>query len=166
MHELSTGLKFTGLFARSKIESISRFRTAGEVATPAFAPNHPVSRCGGAATEPHTFIASPKGVRHWPTYSFNARARVHSLQPVLRPSGSCSKAFRAFPFRCIAQLAGKCTNGCRRTHRSGPHEYRAFRHCRIVLEPRLNCSNPRRGETGSTRAQSAIRIGKTACSSE
>ena len=95
------------------------------------------AQSGGAATEPHTFIAPPEGVRRWPTYSFNARARVHSLQPVLRPSGFCSKAFRACPFRCIAQPAVKCINGCRKTHRSGPHEYRALPYCRVVLEPRL-----------------------------
>src|SRR6476646_6557968 len=121
--ELSTGLKFTGLFARLKIESHSRCRTAGDVATPTFVPTI-LSRaqCGGAATEPHKFIASPEGVRRWLIYSFNARTRVHSLQPVLRPSGFCSKAFRACPFRCIAQPAVKCTNGCRKTHRSTPHD--------------------------------------------
>jgi hypothetical protein len=129
-------------------------------------PSGRVRNCGSAATEPHRFIASPEGVRRWLIYSFNARGRVHSLQPVLRPNGFCSKAFRACPFRCIAPPAGKCTNGCRRTHRSGPHEYRAFRHCRVVVEPRLECGNPRSGETDSARARPAIRIGKTACSSE
>jgi len=120
------------------------------------------AQSGGAATEPYTFIASPEGVRRWPTYSFNARARAHSLQPVLRPSGFCSKASRACPFRCIAQPVVKCTNGFRRTHRSVPHEYRTFRHRRVVLEPRLKCGNPRCGETGSAQAHSAVPIRKTA----
>jgi hypothetical protein len=120
------------------------------------------AQSGGAAIEPYTFIASPEGVRRWPTYSFNARARAHSLQPVLRPSGFCSKASRACPFRCIAQPVVKCTNGFRRTHRSAPHEYRTFRHRRVVLEPRLKCGNPRCGETGGAQAHSAVPIGKTA----
>jgi hypothetical protein len=118
------------------------------------------AQSGGAATEPYTFIASPEGVRRWPTYSFNARARVHSLQPVLRPSGFCSKASRACPFQCIAQPVVKCTNGFRRTHRSAPHEYHTFRHRRVVLEPRLKCGNPRCGETGSAQAHSAVPIRK------
>src|SRR5262245_26264207 len=48
LRELSTGLKFTGLFARTKIESVSRFRTPDDVATPAFAPNHRVRAQTGA----------------------------------------------------------------------------------------------------------------------
>ena len=121
------------------------------------------AQSGGAATEPPTFIAPPEGVRRWPTYSFNARARVHSLQPVLRPSGFCSQAFRACPFPCIAQPAVKCINGCRRTHRSGPHEYRALPYCRVVLEPRLKVrqhavrrNSRRAGALGSSNTETAL----------
>ena len=49
------------------------------------------ARNAEARDEPHKFIASPEGVRRWLIYSFNARARVHSLQPVLRPVGSVQK---------------------------------------------------------------------------
>src|ERR1700676_1470343 len=58
-----------------------------------------------------TSIIDHRGDWHWLTFSFSVRVPALRFQPASRPSGFCSRAFRASPCRYVARRAAKFTNG-------------------------------------------------------
>jgi hypothetical protein len=84
------------------------------------------------------------GTRHWLTFSFSVRAQALRFRPASRPSGSCSGAYRPWPFRCGARRAARCTNGSPMTRGSARRVNRAIRACCGHRAPHYSARRPSR----------------------
>ena len=98
------------------------------------------------------------GVPHWLISWFNARAPGPRFQPVSRPSGFCSRAFRASPCHCAVRLAAKCTSGSPMTPGSAPPGNQAMRACSAhrahrCTPPRAATAQRRRNRIGLRRVR-------------
>jgi hypothetical protein len=114
------------------------------------------ARPAGVTDRPSPSIV---GVPHWLIFWFSARARGLRFQPVSRPSGFCSRAFRVSPCRCAVRLAAKCTSGSPMTPGSAPPGNPAMRACSTHPAHRCTPQKRRNRISASSRSPNCSRRG-------